>query len=209
MSVEPKPDLSEFAEFADALHVQRVQSRQVVRHALARVSDHSSDGYSAELGAVSKAVDGALDVVERAVEELRMQNDALFAARTQLEGVHALFRDFFELAPAAYVVTSTDTRILYANHAACALFGNRKNALVGRLLVTRVPLENRAAFRCALVRSTPSGTVSEWPTTLLSSDARATRIACRMHVRAVATPGARNSSALYWNIMEETDEDLF
>jgi PAS domain S-box-containing protein len=209
MSVEPKPDLSEFAEFADTLRAQRVRSEQVVRRALARASDRSPDSFSDELGDVSRAVDGAFDDVERAVEELYLQNDALFAARVELEGAYALFRDFFELAPAAYVVTNPATRILYANNAACALLGRRKNGLTGGLLVSCVPLEHRAAFRSALVRSSSPGMVSDWPATLLSSDGGVTSIACRMRVRAVTTPGIRSSSALYWNITEETDEDLF
>jgi PAS domain S-box-containing protein len=192
MSVEPKPDLSEFAEFADTLRAQRVRSEQVVRRALARVSDRSPDSFSDELGDVSSAV-----------------NDALFAARVELEGAYALFRDFFELAPAAYVVTNPGTRILYANNAACALLGRRKNGLTGGLLISCVPLEHRAAFRSALVRSSSPGMVSDWPATLLSPDGGVTSIVCRMRVRAVVTPGTRSSSALYWNITEETDEDLF
>ncbi len=178
MSVEPKPDVSEFADVADALHDQRVHSEQVVRRALSRAGDRFPDRVSEELNSVSRAVDCALDVVDRAVEGLRAQNDALFAARTELEGAHAQFCDFFELAPAAYIVTTPDTRILYANQAACALLGRQKNELAGRLLIGCVPLEHRTTFRAALLRSSSPGMVSDWPATLLSTDAGGTNIVC-------------------------------
>ena len=40
--------------------------------------------------------------------------------RTEVEDAYAQFRDFFEYAPAAYVITAPDTRVRYANHAACS-----------------------------------------------------------------------------------------
>ena len=208
MSVEPKPDVSQFADFANALEDQRVRSEQVVRHALNRVGDRCPDRFRDELNDISRAVDGTLETLERAVEELHSQNDALFAARVELEESYMQFCNFFELAPMAYVVTAPDTRVLHANQAACALLGRRRNGLAGRLLISCVPLEDRVAFRAALGRSTERGMVSEWPATLLSIDGEA-KINCRMRVRAVAAPGAGSSRALYWNITEETDEDLF
>lgn len=208
MGVEPKLDLSAFADFADALQDQRVRSEQLVRRALNRVGDHYPDRFRDELNDVSRAVDGHARNVGARVEELHSQNDALFAARVELEESYIQFCNFFELAPMAYVVTAPDTRVLHANQAACALLGRRRNGLAGRLLISCVPLEDRDAFRAALVRSTEPGMVSEWPATLLSINGEA-KIICRMRVRAVAAPGAGSSRALYWNIMEETDEDLF
>ena len=209
MSAEPKPDISEFADFADALFKQRRRSEKVVRLALNRAKAQSPVPVN-ELNDVSRALDSALNVVEHAVEELRMQNDALFAARTEVEDAYAQFRDFFEFAPAAYVVTAPDTRVRYANHAACSLLGLRRNGLAGQLLISCVPLEHRAAFRSALMRSLSPGTVSDWPATLLSKDGSSSRaFDCRMRIRAVAASGAANPTALYWNFTEETDEDLF
>jgi PAS domain-containing protein len=128
----------------------------------------------------------------------------------ELEGTSALFRDFFELAPSAYLVTGTDARfrILYANQAACTLLDARKNALAGKHFICFVPPEDRDTFRSAVLRNTSPGAISEWPATLVPSDAAA-KISCRMRVRAVSAAGASTSRALYWNITEETDEDLF
>jgi PAS domain-containing protein len=51
--------------------------------------------------------------------------------RHALEGTSLSCHDLFELAPLRYVVTTPDTRILYANQEACALLGKSKNALAG------------------------------------------------------------------------------
>ena len=108
-----------------------------------------------------------------------MQNDALFAARTEVEDAYARFRDFFEFAPAAYVVTTPDTRVRYANPTACS-------------------------------RSLSPGMIWEWSATLVAKDGTSsTPLSCRMRIRAVAPWGATSPPALYWNITEETDEDLF
>jgi len=210
MSAEPKPDVSEFAEFADALRKQRVRSEKVVRRALNRAKEHYPVPFAEELKEVSRALDNALNAIERAVEELHVQNDALFAARTEVEDAYAEFRDFFEFAPAAYVVTTPDTRVRYANHAACNMLGLRRNGLAGQLLISRVPLEHRGAFRSALIRSSAPGLVSEWPAVLLSKDETSTKpLVCRMRIRAVAASGETSPTVLYWNFTEETDEDLF
>jgi len=205
----PKPDLSEFADFADALLKQRRRGEQVVRRALNRAKARYPVPAD-ELNVVSRALDNALNVVERAIEELRVQNDALFAARTEVEDAYAQFRDFFEFAPAAYVVTTPDTRVHYANHAACVLLGLRRNGLAGQLLISCVPLEHRVAFRSALIRSLSPGTVSDWPATLLAKDGSSSRaFGCRIRIRAVPASGATGPTALYWNFTEETDEDFF
>ena len=161
-----------------------------------------------EVRNISRAIDGTLGELDRAAEELKVQNEALLAARTELEGTCLLFHDLFELAPSAYVVTTTDTRILFANQEACELLGKRKNALAGKPLICYVPLEDRSGFRSAVLRSALPGAISEWPAMLLPSGAAAT-IKCRMRIRAVSASSARVSRTLFWNIMEETDEDLF
>jgi hypothetical protein len=71
MSAEPKPDFSEFAEFADVLRKQRRRSEKLVRRALNRAKAHYPVPFD-ELNDVSRALDNALNVVERAIEELRL-----------------------------------------------------------------------------------------------------------------------------------------
>lgn len=209
MGVEPKPLLSDFAEFAETLRDQRAQHEQVVRLALSRVGDRFPDALVRdELSDVSRVVEGTLGDLDRATEELCIQNEALFSARLELEGVSAMFRALFELAPCAYLVTTTDTKILYANNAACGLLKRPKNALAGKPLIAYVPLEERTGFRNAVIRSGESDEVSDWPAALLPS-ASSTKIMCRIRLRAVSGMNVHVQRALFWNIMEETDEDLF
>jgi PAS domain-containing protein len=202
------PDFGEFAEFAEALRGQRVQTARVVRRALRRASKRYPDAIGDELSDVSRALDGTLGDLDRAAEELRVQNEALFSAKLELEGSSAVFRDLFEFAPCAYVVTDADTAILYANNAASTLLRRPKNALAGKPLICFVPLEDRSFFRAAVVRSNLSSEISSWPAVLLPSGAPA-KIVCRMRVRPATAPGTQQPRALYWNITEEIDEDLF
>jgi PAS domain-containing protein len=202
------PDFGEFAEFAEALRGQRLLAARVVRRALRRAGKRYPDGIAEELNEVSRALDGTLGQLDRAAEELRVQNEALFSARLELEGSSAVFRDLFEFAPCAYVVTDSDTGIIYANDAACALLQRPKNALAGKPLICFVPLEDRASFRAAVVRSNLSTAVTSWPAVLCPSGAPA-KLACRMRVRPATAPGSQKPRTLYWNITEEIDEDLF
>jgi PAS domain-containing protein len=226
MSVEPSISLNEFAEFADDLHGRRVQNERLVRQAIRRAESQVADAVTGaidasapggaldatasrgSLDAIARAVDKTLGDLDRAAEELRAQNEALFAARTELEGTAALFRDLFEFAPTPYVVTTADTRILYANQAACDLLGRPRNHFAGKPLICRVPLEDRSTFRAAVLRSNLAESVTTWTATLLGTGGEPT-IVCRMRIRARSNPSAPSGRVLYWTITEETDEDLF
>jgi len=208
MHVEPKLNLSDFAEFADTLHGSRVESEVLVRHALRRVGDRYPQEALPDLNEIARALEKTLGDLDRAAEELRVQNDALFAAKVELEGSAALFRELFELAPTPYVVTNRDTVILYANLAGCEFLGFHKNSLAGKPLISFVPLEDRDPFRMAVLRSNIGDPVSTWTAPLFRRQSSTTLI-CRMRVRAMPGSGPRNTRMLYWNITEETDEDLF
>jgi len=206
MTVEPQPDLSEFAEFAEALRGDRIRSERVVRRALRRAGQQTHGNAAEELTSLAGALDGTLGNLDRAAEELRVQNEALFAARMELESMSAFFLDLFERAPSAYLVTAPDTRIRYANEAACSMLQRRKNALAGKPLICFVPLEDRIGFRSAVLRAASTSAMSQWPISLFPTGATR-KLQCRACVRIVAD--VRLARALYWNIVEETDEDLF
>jgi len=208
MSTHSLPDMSEFAAYADAVRGHRIRSERVVRQALARMGSQHQPNVVEDLSAVSDELDGTYRSLDCAAEELLVQNEALFAARVELEGTSALFRDLFEFAPTPYLVTNADTRIIYANDAACDLLGCSKNMLVGKLLVSFVSLDERTPFRTSLLRTRQSNAVCSWPTTLTPRGTEGT-VECRMRVRPASASGAQTPLALYWNITEETDEDLF
>lgn len=77
-------------------------------------SDLDFAGFTDELGErrrraemmTSPLLTDTLTELGRAEEELRTQNEALFAARTALEEEQQVFRDLFDLSPTASLVTT-------------------------------------------------------------------------------------------------------
>ena len=208
MQIKPAPDVSQFAEFADEIRDKRVHSEHVVRQALDRVGRRFPAEVAEDLTDVSREIDGTFRILDTAAEELRVQNEALFAARTELEGTSAVFRDLFEFAPVAYLVTDVDTRIIYANVAASTLLRCPKNYLVRKPLTCFVSLNERMAFRTSILRAREANTLSTWPAALSPRGGKEL-VNCRMRVRPASASEAQVPLALYWNITEETDEDLF
>ena len=202
------PEMSEFAAFADALGGQRALSEPVVRQALARMGVRHFDDIGDDLTSVSHEIGDTYQFLDNAVEEIRVQNEALFAARVELDAASALFRDLFELAPTPYVATDADTHIIFANEAACTLFRCSKNVLLGKPLDCFIALDERQAFRSAVLRTRQGDAVCTWPTALTPRGAGGL-VYCRMRVRPASASGTQPPLALYWNITEETDEDLF
>jgi PAS domain-containing protein len=208
MQIKPAPDISQFAEFADEIRDKRVHSEQIVRQALDRAGRRVPAEAKDDLTDLSREIDGTFHILDSAAEELLVQNEALFAARTELEGTSAVFRDLFEFAPVAYLVTNFDARIMYANEAACTLLRCPKNYLVKKPLTCFVALNERMAFRTSILRAREANALSTWPASL--SPRGATKLVnCRMRVRPASASEAQVPLALYWNITEETDEDLF
>src|SRR3954454_3770570 len=82
-----------------------------------------------------------LEELRVADEELRQQNDELAAAHLQVEAERQRYRELFELAPDAYVVTSRTGIIPEANHSAARLFGILPDFLPGKALAAYIDPE--------------------------------------------------------------------
>jgi hypothetical protein len=65
VGAKPNTDLSEFAEFADALLGQRADSEQVVRHALRRVGERYPERFPDEVRNISRAICSASQRIAR------------------------------------------------------------------------------------------------------------------------------------------------
>jgi response regulator NasT len=74
----------------------------------------------------------ALEELRVAEEELRQQNEELAAARQALEAQQQRYRDLFEFAPDAYLVTDAAGRIEEANRAASGLLNVALPFLTGK-----------------------------------------------------------------------------
>ena len=154
---------SESAAFTDDLHTRRTAVAGEMSGALSALGASVAPGGRAHLAHASKLLDDAVAALADAEDELRRQNDAYVAATTELDASAAVYRDLFDSAPAAFVVTTPDARVTHANRAASMLLLRPMNALVGRELASFVSLDEQPVFRVALARSRDSRFIEEWP----------------------------------------------
>lgn len=85
-----------------------------------------------------------------AVDELHQQNEQLIETQSLLTSERQHYRDLFESAPEAYLVTNAKGIIFEANLAAAKLINLSKHFLVGKALINFVPLEERQHLRSFL-----------------------------------------------------------
>ncbi|MFL5802535.1 MAG: ATP-binding protein [Roseiflexaceae bacterium] len=89
----------------------------------------------------------AFEELRVAQEEMLQQQRALLATRAQVEAEQQRYRDLFEFAPDAYLVTTASGMIREANRAAADLLGMPPPRLVGSPLALFVADYARRAFR--------------------------------------------------------------
>jgi PAS domain S-box-containing protein len=92
----------------------------------------------------------ALEELRVAEEELRQQNEELAAAHFQVDAERRRYRELFELAPDAYLVSNLTGIITEANQSACCLLGIAPQFLVGKAIATYIHREDRPRFRSLL-----------------------------------------------------------
>jgi PAS domain S-box-containing protein len=94
----------------------------------------------------------ALEELDVAKEELIQQNEELAVAREAAESERHRYQELFEFAPDGYLVTDADGTIREANSAAAMLLNTGQKFLVGKPLVSFLPVEERRVFRSELNR---------------------------------------------------------
>jgi PAS domain S-box-containing protein len=196
---------SDFQEFSDSLRERYRAMQRAAPGLLREAAQDLPPRLQASLYEASSLFEATLEDLGAAAEELQVQNDALFAARVEMEAQGQFYRELFDLAPAVCLVTTPEARITHANRVATYFFGRAANALVGRFLITFVAQSERLAFRTGLTRAQTAESAEEWPNRLLS---RGTAVACR--VRVAARRAAGRTRALQWIITEGSgpDDDL-
>ncbi|QSJ15198.1 PAS domain S-box protein [Nostoc sp. UHCC 0702] len=85
-----------------------------------------------------------------AVDELYQQNEQLIETQSLLASERQHYRDLFESAPEAYLVSNAKGIIFEANLAAARLLNFSKHFMVGKALINFVPLEERQHLRSFL-----------------------------------------------------------
>ncbi|PMB51830.1 PAS domain-containing sensor histidine kinase [Fischerella thermalis CCMEE 5201] len=104
----------------------------------------------------------ALEELRVAEEEVRQQNEELIDIRAALEVERQRYKELFDFAPDAYLVTNIEGKILEANRAATSLFKLSQKYLQGKLLINFIPEHQRRAFRSQLMRLHQIKQIQDW-----------------------------------------------
>jgi PAS domain S-box-containing protein len=100
--------------------------------------------------------------LSRAESDLRRQNDELIAARETIEAERKRYRELFEFAPDAYLVTDLDGTVVEANHAFGELLDVAVPHVMRKPLAAFLPAGERAQFRHLLARIVRERVVKDW-----------------------------------------------
>lgn len=101
----------------------------------------------------------ALHELQIAQEELRAQNDELASTHDEVERERQRYRELFDLAPEAYLLTDLGAVVQEGNLHAASLLGIDRRFLIGKALASFVTMEDRARFR-ALVSDLPGSSAA-------------------------------------------------
>lgn len=118
--------------------------------------------------------------------ELKMQNEELLRARTELESERTRYEELYDFAPVGFLALDSSGTVQEANLTACRLLEIERRALVGRPLASLLAPESRPAFRrhLALVFRTPERRVAR-----LGFNTRSGRV--EVSLESIATSGSR------------------
>lgn len=143
---------------------QRVASTQALIESLCGA--HTSGGARRRFATAARALTEALEEYDAAVADLRNRNEALECARARAEQERLRFRDLFDRAPDAYVVTDVHGVVRQANRLASELFGVPHPAMEGRCLTDLITPDDRSVFREHLGRLAGGAALDDWQTSM-------------------------------------------
>jgi PAS domain S-box-containing protein len=109
-----------------------------------------------------KELGTAAEELQVAAEQLLEQTEELAATRAEVESQRQRYKDLFDFMPNAYLVTDVHGKIQEANRAAAALLNVEQSLLVGKLLVSFIPIQERSVFRSQLNQLLQRDWVQEW-----------------------------------------------
>jgi len=104
----------------------------------------------------------SLEELRLAEEELRVQSEELASSHAEAERNLAHYRDLFELAPAALLVTDSYGSIREVNRAAVELTGRDAARLLRKPFMVLIPPERRLGFRDGFTRLALTSGADDW-----------------------------------------------
>ena len=179
-------------EFVSSFALQR---QRLLHHADAILgADAPKDPVVSQL---SQTLLTSLELLKVAEEELRDERRTSATRSLVEERRIAHLTALFEMAPAALLLTTTDTTIREANQSAASLLGQSQYQLFGQQLSGMVPAPLRAGFREHLAHAIEIGTVAAWSFQLDLHRAFPAVMSASVRLIDDTTMGTR---ALYWNL---------
>ena len=169
--------------------------RQRVQSLYQRAGAHAQS--DAVLGQAFEELAHALEELQAADQALRRQRDEWLNKQAELELECRRYKDLFEYAPAAYVVTSIDGAIRQANQSALALLDTSDRAIVGRSLAFFVSDGQRRAFREKIAGLLQTTAPQEWMISMCSWEGAPLEV--RLTASVLRGTSGR-PQALYWLI---------
>jgi PAS domain S-box-containing protein len=157
--------------------------------------------HSATLASAFLELEVALDMLRAIENELCEAHAALEDVAVIMDSEHKRFRELFELAPDAYLVTSLEGMIRRANHAAASLFQSMEKDLIQRSFTSFIPAGERTTFRTRLTTLRLMSQVQRWELRL--QPCTGTPIAIDATI-ALARSGAGQPTGLYWLLRDNT-----
>jgi len=131
--------IEQFIQRTEAFH-RRLADLNETANALPWITSDMLPQAFKELGSNSR-------MLQLAAEELYLQNEELIRTRGLIEAECERYKNLFEFAPNAYLLTNVEGIILEANRLAITLLNVSKHYLIGKPLINFIPLEERRRFR--------------------------------------------------------------
>ncbi|MBF2046912.1 PAS domain-containing protein [Leptolyngbya sp. NK1-12] len=144
----------------------------------------------------------AVEELQVANEELNQQNVQIAETLEEATAKHYYYRDLLDHIPEAYLVTTTEGKILEANLMATRLLRVPQSHLVGKLLVNFVPATYRSTFRTALSHLSKGKQPHAWSIWLQPRDSAPAHFAITTSARYSAGSG---EIYLNWILREMTE----
>jgi PAS domain S-box-containing protein len=138
----------------------------------------------------------SLEELRAAADALREQQRQLIDAQSELQDERQNYRELFDLAPDAYIVTDERGVIWQANGAATKLLQLSGELLAGSGLVRFMASERRAEFQKVLRRAVAEGSIDTLDLDLELRPGELTPVEAR--VVAGAKPGSPGGATLRW-----------
>lgn len=143
-----------------------------------------------------------VEALESTTLELQLQNQELAATQQELAAEERAYRELFEFAPDAYLVTDLSGRITEANRAAAALFDCPQDDLVGRLLVAFIDPARTPDYRQRLLELGRGARARDWE--LVVRPRRSTGLIVGADVEPARTTTG-HVAGLRWTLRDVTD----